>query len=146
MINYILGPTGRKLLQESVKLSGRTHSIIDGLNRCKHAIMRGDKTIYAQIIDLKNLTPLSSEQAKRLDKVAEEARKKKDYFTGSTFGNKEKRYSVEKAIELAKKTPVIEIPIEGFVEQQVRDWWEGDEQRAKKTILSKNYPIIIAKN
>lgn len=146
MNKYILTPVGRKLIGESVKLDADTHSIVDGLNRSKHAIVNGHKTIPAHIIDLKDLPPLSSQEAKQHDQMAQKARKIGDYFTGSTFGNKTTRYSVAAAIKHAKQTPVQEIPTAGFVEQQVRDYWQGNQKRAEKAIPSQEHPIIIAKH
>jgi hypothetical protein len=146
MTKYILTPVGRKLIGESVKLGADTHSIVDGLNRSKHAIENGHETIPAHIIDLKDLPPLSSQEAEQHDRMAEKARKNGDYFTGSTFGNKTTRYSVAAAIEHAKRTPVQEISTAGFVKQQVRDYWQGNEERTRKAIPSREHPIIIAKH
>ena len=44
------------------KLSGDTHSIIDGLNRSKNAIMNNNNQIHAKIIDQNNLKPLSKKE------------------------------------------------------------------------------------
>lgn len=127
-------------------MSGETHSVIDGLNRGKNALMNGHSHIHAKVIDEKDLKPLSKDEAEEHDRAAAEARKKGDYFTGSTFGSATKRYSVQHAVDLANKVPTKRIPTKGFVSQQVGDYWQGNVERAKNAIPSAQHPILIMKH
>jgi len=128
------------------QLSGETHSVIDGLNRGKHALMKNHTHIHAKVIDEKDLKPLSKDEAAEHDRAAAEARKKGDYFTGSTFGSATKRYSVQHALDHAKTVPTKKIPTKGFVSQQVNDHWQGNVERANKAVPSKEHPILIMKH
>lgn len=132
--------------QAAKKFSSDTHSIIDGLNRSKNAIMNKQRNIHAVEIDKSKLTPLSPERAKELDTLSAEARKKGDYFTYSSFGNEKARYSVQDALELAKTQKPKKISTKGFVDDQVGKWWQGNLERAKKAVPGKDKPIIIMKN
>ena len=128
------------------KLNGSNHSIIDGLNRSKGFMMNGKKTIKARIISADDVTPLSDEEKSEHEKISSEARKKGDYFTGSTFGGPSGHYSVQQAIESSKNKPVVEIPVNHpFIKQQVKDWWQGNEERAKNAAKS-DEPILIMKH
>jgi len=128
------------------KLNGDTHSIIDGLNRSKNATMNNNNQIHAKIIDQNNLKPLSKKEADDHDKIAAAARKKGDYFTGSTFGDGKQRYSVQHAIDHSKTVPTQKISTNGFVSQQVKDYWQGDINRAKNAVPSADKPILIMKH
>ena len=139
--------TFKQFMKESSdKLSGSTHSVIDGLNRGKNAIMNNQNHIHAKIIDQKNHKPLTKDQVDEHDRVADETRKNGDYFSGSTFGNSKNRYSVAHAIKHAESVPTRKISTKGFVSQQVNDHWQGDMERAKRAIPSKNNPILIMKH
>jgi hypothetical protein len=139
--------TFKQFIKESSdELTGSTHSIIDGLNRGKNALMNNQNHIHAKIIDQKNLKPLTKDEADEHDRVADEARKKGDYFSGSTFGNSKNRYSVAHAINHAESVPTHKISTKGFVSQQVNDYWQGNMERAKRAIPSKNNPILIMKH
>lgn len=133
--------------------NSKTHSVIDGLNRARGAIDSGEKFIYAKEIDRGKLKPLNPQEIKRLDQIASKAKKKGDYYTGSTFGNGKDFYSVEAAAELALNAKPIKLSLNpgSFVYDQVTSWWQGDKQRARKAIESsgpnaKKHPILIAKN
>ena len=132
------------------KLHGSTHSIVDGLNRTAGSMMNGmngkKKTINAVVISAHELTPLSDEEKSEHEKISSEARRKGDYFTGSTFGGPSGHYSVQQAIEASKNKPVVKIPLSHpFIQQQVKDWWQGDEKRAKKAGES-HEPILIMRH
>ena len=128
------------------KLHGSTHSIVDGLNRTAGSMMNGKKTINAVVISAHELTPLSAEEKSKHDKIASEARKKGDYFTGSTFGGPSGHFSVQQAIEASKNKPKVEIPLSHpFLRQQVNDWWQGNKERAKKAGES-HEPILIMRH
>jgi hypothetical protein len=143
----VIGNIGNYAAERAAKkLSSDTHSIIDGLNRSKNAIMNNQKTIYAVEIDKSKLVPLSTQRAKELDAAAAKARKSGDYFTGSTFGNDKVRYSVQDALDLAKTQKPKKISTQGFVDDQVSKWWQGDLERAKRAIPGKDKPILIMKN
>ena len=139
--------TFKQFLEEQVPImTGDSHSIIDGLNRGKNALMNDKKHIHAKIIDQKDLTPLSKEQADEHDRIAKAAREKGDYFTGSTFGDGKNRYSVQHALDHAKTVKTKKIPTKGFVSQQVGDYWQGNVERAKKAVPSRKTPILIMKH
>jgi len=127
-------------------LNSKTHSIIDGLNRGKNAEMKGKSSIPAKIINQDDLKPLTPDEAAEHDRIAGEARKKGDYFTGSTFGNEKNRYSVAQAIAHAATKKTLNIPTKGFVRDQVRNYWQGNVDRAKKAIPSRQAPILIMKH
>lgn len=132
--------------QAAKNFSSDTHSIIDGLNRSKNAIMNKQRNIHAVEIDKSKLKALSPERAKELDDMAAVSRKQGDYFTGSTFGNEKARYSVQDALDLAKDQTTKKISTKGFVDDQVSKWWQGDIDRAKRAIPGKDKPILIMKN
>jgi len=137
------------MTQEIKEMTSDTHSIIDGLNRSKNAIMNGHNSIPATIINMDKIDhlQLSPEKADQLDAKAKIARQNGDYFTYSTFGNEEgQRYSVQEVLNYAKSKPVVNLPTKGFVSDQVNKWWQGDEERAKKAIPSKDHPIIVLKH
>ena len=127
-------------------LTGKSHSIIDGLNRGKHAEMNKQSSIHAKVIHQRDLKPLSSDEAAEHDKVASAAREKGDFFSGSTFGDGKNRYSVAQAIEHSKSVKTKKVPTKGFVKQQVRDYWQGNVERAKKAVPGKDNPILIMKH
>jgi len=128
------------------KLHGSTHSIVDGLNRSAGFMKTGKETITARIISADDVTPLSDEEKSEHEKISSEARRKGDYFTGSTFGGPSGHYSVQQAIEASKNKPVVKIPLSHpFIQQQVKDWWQGDEKRAKKAGES-HEPILIMRH
>ena len=129
-------------------MTSDTHSIIDGLNRAKHAILKGMKTVPARIIDKSDLKPLTPDEIEQHKKQAEEAKKKDlhDHFTGSTFGDSKARYSVAAALKASKKKPIVNLPTHkgSFVHGQVTDWWQGDEERARRADVTK--PILVMNN
>ena len=130
----------------SEEMTSDTHSIIDGLNRSKNAIMNGHDLIPAKIINMDEINhlQLSPERTDQLDAKAKIARQNGDYFTYSTFGDEEgQRYSVQEVLNHAESKPVVNLPTKGFVSDQVNKWWQGDEDRAKKAIPSKDHPIIV---
>ena len=138
---------GDMLAKQAAKnFSSDTHSIIDGLNRSKNAIMNKQRNIHAVEIDKSKLKALSPEKAKELDDMAAVFRKQGNYFTGSTFGNEKARYSVQDALDLAKDQTTKKISTKGFVDDQVSKWWQGDIERAKRAIPGKDKPILIMKN
>ena len=139
--------TFKQYIKEDLdKLHGSTHSIVDGLNRSKGKMMKGEETINARIISANDLTPLSDKEKSEHDKIASEAREKGDYFTGSTFGGPSGHYSVQQAIKASENKPVVKIPLSHqFIQKQVEDWWQGNEKRAEKAGESKE-PIIIMKH
>lgn len=139
--------------KDSTVRNSNTHSVIDGLNRARGAIDSGEKFIYAKEIDLGKLKSLNPQEIKSLGQIASKAKKKGDYYTGSTFGNGKDFYSVEAAAELALNAKPIKLSLKpgSFVYDQVSTWWQGDKQRARKAIESsgpnaKKHPILIAKN
>lgn len=139
--------TFKQFLEEKTsRLAGDTHSVIDGLNRGKNALMNNHSHISAKIIRQDNLKPLTDKEAQEHDKAAEEARKKGDFFTGSTFGNSKARYSVQHALDHAKTVKTKKISTKGFVSQQVGDHWQGNMERAKKAIPSHDKPILIMRH
>lgn len=129
-------------------MTSDTHSIIDGLNRSKHAILKGMETVPARIIDKADLKPLTPDEIEQHEKQAEEAKKKDphDSFTGSMFGDAKNRYSVAAAVEASKKKPIVNLPThkDSFVHRQVTDWWQGDEGRARRADTTK--PILVMNN
>lgn len=146
MDSYKLKSFLQFVIEEQSGLNGNTHSIIDGLNRGKNSLLNNQSQIHAKIIHEKDLNPLSPDEIDQHDRAAEAARKKGDYFTGSTFGNEKNRYSVQQALDHAKTVPTQKIPTSGFVTQQVNDHWQGNIERAKKAIPSEQHPILIMKH
>ena len=132
-----------------VKMTSETHSIIDGLNRGKHALMNGHKTIPSVVISKKHIDhlKLSPERSAELDKKAEEARRNGDYFSHSTFGDEHgNRWSVQEVLDHVKSKPVRDVPTAGFVSDQVNQHWQGNIERAKKAIPSEDHPIVILRH
>lgn len=130
-------------------MSSETHSIIDGLNRGKHALMNDQDSIPAVVVARKDIEhlKLTPEQAADLDKKAKEAREKGDFFSHSTFGDeKGNRWSVQDVIDHSKSKPVRDIPTKGFVADQVNKFWQGNKERAKKAVPSKENPILIMRH
>jgi len=130
-------------------MTSDTHSIIDGLNRSKNALMNGLPAIPARVISSNDIDhlQLSPERAAALDKMAEVNRKKGDFFSASTFGDEDgRRWSVEDVLNYAKNKPVVQLPTKGFVKDQVDQWWQGNEERAKKAIPSEQHPILVLKH
>ena len=126
--------------------SSDTHSIADGLNRAKNAMLNKQDKIPATVVDKKDLRPLSKRKVKIMDRKAEVARKSGDFFTGSRFGDdKGRSYSVKDAIKTAKrKGQSVSLPTSGFVKNQVDNYWQGNMERTKKADYSK--PVLVVKN
>lgn len=131
------------------EMSSDTHSIIDGLNRGKHAIMNGHDKIPARVLDMKDIDhlKLSPDQASDMDEKAKKARESGDFFSHSTFGDeKGNRWSVKDVLDHSKSLPVQHLPTSGFVADQVRQHWQGNVERAKKAVPSEQHPILVVKH
>ena len=129
------------------KLHSDTHSVIDGLNRSKNAMLQGKETISARIIDQKDIghLKLSPEQIQHHEAIAKEARAKGDYFTSSRFGDDKNSYLVSDVLKHASEnSPIHHVPTTGFVQHQVDNHWQGNMERTKKADIS--HPILIMKH